>query len=673
MIKKSIVLVFLVFTCACFAGNQRASIFLNKEDISRIRANVEQDAFFARLAQNKINTAKSIRTQNMPEFNNDWWKEYQGAEYVNGINRHITRENQRIIPLRYGNSARDLAIAYILTENEEFAVKAKSILIDMTELEFVHVDVNSGLDYSSSVFPAIEAYDIIYDYFTESEHSRMREFFYALVDTVGQCSDFWIANEPAGVPISNHDGWHHVCFTMVGLFYQDQELIDRGIKGAKGFEVALKYGFEDDGVWLEASLPYHFIQLGTMLRIAEMSYVSGYKDLYSYSNDDGLSLAQIYGSAVDIVFPDGLLPPIGDGYGELIYPSTYGEYELLYLRTGDQRFAYLLNMNKQRSSDALLWGAGDISTDFVPDTRSRLWPQHGYAALRTQEGKDYWNGKGYSVFASFSNNNTHHHADGLSVMLFSDNHLWLRDSEAHPGRAERWGSEFNQMLNWTTMSHNTVVVDRENQVRNPKPLDLIEFTVLPEAKRLCMGDLNGHLYEGVRQMRTIIATDDYVLDVFEVAADSERDIAWVTHIDADENQIFQTKWQQSQWIDQTPWSFLKGKEISSKAESFWETFTQDGKHFRIDLIVDNQAKYIKTNYPTTQGKYIPMRMIEADGVRRAMFAAVYRVSSEPITSPIEINIKKGIGENIEILFQRNGRRFSHRVSSLSEEAEGVSP
>lgn len=670
MFNRLFVIGFLLFNVTILTAKEHPFLFLSKNDIGRIQKNVKEDIFFKKLAEEKIARAKSIKTQTLPAIDNLWHLSQKGKGYINEIDRQITFHNQRNVPLRYGNSARDLALAYVLTEDEGFAVKAKSVLLMLSSLKPVNISVNCGLDYSVACFPAIEAYDLVYNFFDDAQHKQMKEFFFSLVKTVRQCSDYWIANEPAGVAISNHDGWHHVCFAMVGLFYSDQELIDRAISGPKGFEVALKYGFEDDGIWLEASLPYHFVQLSTMLKIAEMSYNSGYKDLYTYNTDDGLSLSQLYASVIELAFPDGMLPSIGDGYGKLYYPSSYGEYELLYQRTGDERFAYLLNMNEQRSSDALLWGVADISTDFLPDVRSRLWVQHGFAALRTQQGGDYWKGDGYSVFASFSHNTCHHHADGLSIQLFADGHLWLRDSECKPDRAEAFGSDVNKQLNWTTLSHNTVLIDGKSQEKNPKPLDLIEFTVLPEAKRLCMGDLNGHLYEGVRQLRTLIATDDYVLDVFEVDADSNKNIAWITHVDAHSKEVFKCDWSNSQWQDISPWNFLKGKRYSEEKTTFYEKFSSNNKLFQIDVLTTVPAKYIQTDYPVEQslsGKHIPMRMIEASSTEHITFVAVYRSSVDDQISPIKINIEKGIGTSNEISLQFGEKRFSHRVLALQVE------
>ena len=56
----------------------------------------------------------------------------------------------------------------------------------------------------------------------------------------------------------------------------------------------------------------------------------------------------------------------------------------------------------------------------------------------------------------------------------------------------------------------------KDQALVPRRLDLVEFHRLPDVKRLTIGDLAGRLYPGVRQVRTMIARDEYVLDVFQL-------------------------------------------------------------------------------------------------------------------------------------------------------------
>ena len=636
-------------------ADKRKSFFLNNID-SLPTANSEKEIFYnSSVLDEPIITIDDFNLNKLPSFNNSWWLPYKDKEYINGISRSTTLHNQRLVILPYCDLAKKMAIASLHTNNSTYAINAKSILLKLANTyEPVNVDVNSGLDYSASIYNAMYGYEIVYDFFSIEEKKQMKTFFTKVANAVIECNNFWIENQPGVVAFSNHEGWHNVCFAMVGFFYDDQKLIDRAIKGEKGFEKLLEYGFEDEGIWNEASLPYSFVQLESMLKIAEMAHNIGYDINLFTLTIEGKSLAQIYGDYVQLIFPNLLLPPIGDGYGRLKYLQDVEAFELIAQRTGNSNCKFISSQHEKSPYTQIE----------RPTVNSKLWVEHGYAALRSQEGKNYWNGDGNTLFASFSNNKCHEHADGLSVMLFSKNHLWLRDSECKPSGKDSWGSVVNKKLNWTTQSHNTVMIDMESQIRTPKKLDILEFTILPDIKKIAIADLNSHLYNGVKQLRTCIVTEDYVLDVFEIKADRKHNISWITHVDGQSDSIFNSKWDKMQWQNSAPWSFLKGKSVSQENKYFWETFKNEGNYFRMDITSINPAKYIKTSYPTeaTESSYIPMRLIESNS-NHEVFIALYRTSSKPLTMP-EIKIEKGISSNwsIDLKFDKESRK--HKISQL---------
>ena len=52
-------------------------------------------------------------------------------------------------------------------------------------------------------------------------------------------------------------------------------------------------------------------------------------------------------------------------------------------------------------------------------------------------------------------------------------------------------------------------------------------------QRATIGDLNGRLYEGVRQLRTLIVSEGWVLDFFQAASTAPLEFAWLTHVDGE--------------------------------------------------------------------------------------------------------------------------------------------
>lgn len=198
-----------------------------------------------------------------------------------------------------------------------------------------------------------------------------------------------------------------------------------------------------------------------------------------------------------------------------------------------------------------------------------------------------------------------------------------------------------------------------------------------------MGDLNGHLYEDVKQLRTCIVTDDYVLDVFEVKADGVHDIAWITHVDAQPDKIFDSRWQHTKWpqreqskdIDRTflnnttvtSWSFLSDKQTSQTTRQFWETFVNGDKHFRMDVVCSEPAMYVKTQFPLDESapdKQMPMRLIEAKA-DNIVYAALYRISDKDIDTPVDIVVSEESNtHDWNVILKFDSRSESHRVAAI---------
>lgn len=674
MKKKFIIAGIVALIVGSVFGREHPFLFMTPSDIERVQQNARFDKEFENLAQEQIARARKVDVNQLPPFETDWWAEEEAKSYL-GADRAVTLEHMRLVPQKYSTAAKDCARAWILTGETRFLDKAKAILLKQSEYDFGFEDVNCGLDYSVASLGAMEAYDIAYDRFTAPEHAKMKDFFVRLVAAVKQNDDYWVANNPSGAPLNNHEGWHRACMAMVGFFYDIPEYVDLAISGPKGFEDMLRYGFQDDGLWVEGSLPYSYVQLEAMLFIAELAYNAGYPvNLYEYAIDDGVSLKKCYDTVFDLVFPDGLLPPVGDGYGSLHYPGSRKYYERLYTRLGDRRHAWLINHVGKRDREALFWGVADLSVGEPPAASSKLWFRHGYAALRASGGTNYWNGNCGTLFANFSSNPCHSHADKLSIMLYAKGHLWLRDSECKPGRVEKFSSDVNKNLNWTTPSHNTVLIDFKNQARTPPaPLDLVEYTILPDAKRITMGDSTSLLYPGVRQLRTCIVCDDYVIDVFQIKADQPHDISWATHVDAEAVDCFKSDFKSFNLPEDGPWRFIEANDISGFGEVFWETFYHEGKHFRMDVFSGYPAQYARCSYPLTEGKspqYIPMRLVTCHG-SEAFFAAVYRVGDEAMACPVEFKVNEVMADSWQLDIQYDEKLFKHRIPRLKDLSVGT--
>ena len=471
------------------AERSHPSLFHTRADVERARAAVAREKTFARLGEQLAARARDIRPDQLPPLETDWWsvaKQKPWSETYPEVFHHTW-----MVPLRWADAARTCAQAGLLRPKSPFGAVAKNLLLDLAgyTFEFEHFDV--GMNYTIWTMAALEAYDILYDDFNPEERARLDAFFHRYLAAVQKNDDYWVKNEPGG-KLNNHYAWHKLGLAMIGLFYSQPELVERALHGPKGAWFMMRHGFRDDGLWLEGSIPYQFAATSALLRLAEILENCNYREsLLRDTTADGMNLKQSYDALIPLLFPDGTLPPVGDAYARRPHLSENPDWEILYRRLGDPKYAWLLASRKDRLPQALFQGQPRLGKAAPPSQATRLWPEMGYAALRSVEGTNYWSGKGWTVFATYSSRPVHNHADKLSFMLFGDGHLWLPDLEAKTAAEHAFSSQVQSRLNRETLCHNTLLVDGQSQRFPGRSLDLLEYRALPSAKRLTMGSRTG--------------------------------------------------------------------------------------------------------------------------------------------------------------------------------------
>jgi len=493
----------------------------------------------------------------------------------------------------------------------------------------------------------------------------MDAFFERMLSAVVKNDEYWIEHKPGG-ELNNHYAWHKLCRCMIGLFYNRPELVEQAMHGPYGVEFMLRHGFTDDGLWLEGSIPYQFAATDPLLMMARITENAGHEaSLLSYETSDGHGVRESYDALFGLLFPDRTLPPIGDAYARRPHMGANPSFEKLYSRCRDPKYAWLLRDFGKRQHQALFEGVPDLPDVPPPAQRSRLWPEHGYAALRSVEGEDYWSGRGYTVFATWSNSVVHQHADKLSIMLFADGRLWLPDLEARSSAEHAFSSKVQTELNRHILCHNTLMVNGEQ--RHPIRLELIEYQVLPNAKRLTMGDLRGEMHPGVRQMRTIVVRPEYVLDIFQAESDEPQEYSWLVHVDGKTEDGSVTEWASAELPCGAAWSYLRNPEASEVSGPVWEIFTNGEASFRMDLLTDGPVEFIRCGFPkddSTNPATVPMRIVRARR-QAAWFAAVYR-SGGAARETLQLCLSPGQLRNWDVSVTIGTKAHMHRIPRLAD-------
>ena len=609
----------------------RPALFITPADVERAREGIQSNPAFASLAEELLDRARTNRIEDLPRLEREWWEAARTkpwGEIYPDIFHHTF-----IVPMKWADLARVCARASLIApaSAQGLAEKARRVLLGLADysFEFEHYDV--GMNYTLWVLAALEASEILHPRLTAAERTKLDAFFGRYLAALSKNDDYWVEHEPGG-KLNNHYAWHKLGLAMMGLFHHRPELVERALRGPKGVESMLAQGFKDDGLWLEGSIPYQLAETAPLVILARMLEQTGHPEsLFQYRAPDGRSLKQAYDALIPLLFPDRTLPTLGDCYGRRPHLAEYPEWEVLYRQFREPAYAWLLADRGRRSLDALFHGVTDLPAAPPPPQPGKVWPEMGYVALRSDETTNYWSGRGWSAFATFSGQTVHEHADKLSLLLFGGGHLWLPDCEARPAAEHAFSSAIQRNLNRETLCHNTLLVDGRSQRVPGQRLQLLEFTNTLTLKRASFGDLDGRLYDGVRQLRTVALAEDYVLDFFQVTAAGKREFAWMIHVAGVAAGGSDHPTHPAALPQTAPWSYLRDATSSAAAGGeLWECFSHGRQHFRMDLLADGPVEVIQCGFPVEDGpgaQTIPMRLIQRRS-DRAWFLAVYRLAGK---------------------------------------------
>ena len=645
------------------ADRPHPSLLITTADIECARDGIKRNPAFASLAKELTARATTNLVEDLPPLEREWWqaaKQKPWSDIYPEVFHHTW-----IVPFKWADLARNCARANLVAPSPQLAAKAKRLLLQLSDYtyEFDHFDV--GMNYTIWTLSALDAYDILYADLTAAERSRVDTCFERYLAAVRKSDDYWIAHEPGG-RLNNHYAWHKLGLGIIGVFYGKPELVERALRGPKGVEPMLAEGFKDDGLWLEGSIHYQFAETAPLVILAQILENTHYpENLFGYHAPNGHGLKQAYDALIPLLFPDRTLPTLGDCYGRRAHIAESPDWEILFRQFREPAYAWLISDRRTRTPQALFSGVIDLPSGQPPAEQSKVWPEMGYVTLRSNAGSKYWSGRGWSLFASFSGQPVHEHADKLSLILYADGHLWLPDLEAKPSAEHAFSSITQNQLNRETVCHNTLLVDGRSQRLAGQRLDLLEFTNAPGLQRTTIGDLHGRLYEGVRQLRTLIVSDGWVMDFFQAASAAPHDFAWLTHVDGEPAGGSLRATNIITWPPGAPWSYLRKPRSASATGQVWECFS-DGDHtFRMDVLADGPIEILQCGFPrddSPASPSLPMRLLKRHGTN-AWFLAAYRLAGKP-ADLAELKVLPSGPGRTDITLRIEGRVFQHTVQRL---------
>lgn len=339
----------------------------------------------------------------------------------------------------------------------------------------------------------IKAYDLVYDSLEFVKLGRERGY-----DVREKLEDDFLRRtykvaEMSPYHVGNIVGYDVAAVATLGRVLGDPGYVHRSFEWIKQ---NVDEGFFRDGMWHEAP-SYHYMTIGGLksafARVRGYSDPPGYVDPVDgtrFDDFDPEKLVPFWAKCVDapvtIGFPNGCSTPVHDTWA--------GE------RRGKPR---------QR-------------------TISTITPAYGHASLGRGTGLNQMQAQ-----LHFSGGYGHVHYDNLNLTLFAKGGEMLSDL----------GYTWTQMRYWctSTLGHNTVVIDRADQVSGKSDGNLVWF--FPDCSGIRVVEADGRrayrtikgvgMYRRMLIMIPVSDTDAYVVDFFRVQGGSTHD--WVLHGSADED------------------------------------------------------------------------------------------------------------------------------------------
>jgi hypothetical protein len=354
----------------------------------------------------------------------------------------------------------------------------------------------------------------------------------------------------------------------------------------------LSFSFGSEGVHVENSPGYHLMMLRRALEIESM--------FQHYLGSDAAAemrttLGEGFGFAAHFIRPDGLIPILGDS--QAVPATDYSTFALLAGERGYQEFRYSISQGRE---------------GVPPPETIRVYPQSGYAILRSSWEPGTFRDALHLVFKAGFLSTYHRHDDDLSFVLFNRGEDWIIDSglyayqEKDPLRRYVRSAE----------GHNVLVIDGLIQGRSSQHLGLSRIDRFQIKDGNATIEASHDLYPGAKVLRklTYQSPDTILLhDQAQTADDKPRDFRVLFHIPTDKIVTLQK-------TSATVRSLRTGTQLQIRA--------LDGRIHQVRSVIGQQA-------PQYQGWTSPKY-----GVREPSICLVFEGRGTAWTSMIELSFQQ---------------------------------
>ncbi|MCB0131223.1 MAG: heparinase II/III family protein, partial [Caldilineaceae bacterium] len=307
--------------------------------------------------------------------------------------------------------------------------------------------------------------------------------------------------------------WYNAGVGVIGFVLDDKELIRYALeKEDSGHYYQMQTSITADGMWYEGAMHYQVFVLNALFPFMEAAHHAGL-DVYQDS-----TYKSLFDFMLDYADANLELPTINDGrLVSLTEPDRATYYEVALRRFGDERYAAVLQATDRSDLNSLLYGVGELPSVSMPPWRSRHFSASELVVLRA--GKDA--GSLQAVLNIMAYQGGHSHPDQLGLIVSGLGQTLIPDAGSIRYRIPAHVDYFKQ-----SVAHNVLVVDGQSQQHSSAPAlrAFVNSSSLQAATAT-----TDQAYPGVQLARTLLLTDEYLIDIFGANSETAHTYDWVLH------------------------------------------------------------------------------------------------------------------------------------------------
>jgi len=314
--------------------------------------------------------------------------------------------------------------------------------------------------------------------------------------------------------IYNIPVWMKCAEGIIGIFFDDKEMINNAFYSRFGIIDQLRRGVTKDGMWFEASTHYHFY---TLQPIAYLMYFAKQFDLQIEDNEELYNYVEsLFMFTLKNSYSNGLTPNPCDGWPGTYLEKYRSQYEYAAFLYDNDYFKQVLGTfykgEDKSTVERLLFNKG-YESDKLPNFGSNNF-EDSYEAILKNDISEVFIKTGIKTIS-------HAHPDVMTIEMCFYGDLVSTDLSSNG-----YGSTIFSEWQNKTISHNTVCIDMQDQKYEPVcegiwPEGIVEYY---DKNRIRAKSKN--VYECCDYTRDIKIDENIIYDEFLVQGVDNYNMDW---------------------------------------------------------------------------------------------------------------------------------------------------